>query len=115
MVCAGEAKEGNGQHRQSAHVISNQTEPKPASAGSLLTSDEVADLSGYRKPSAQVRWIQQNGLPFLIGGDGRPKVLRDVVERRLGADPTIKAREPKLRLRQAQETFRKKGQRTTDR
>lgn len=114
MVCTGEAKEGNGQHRQLAGMIARAADSKPAPAGFLLTSDEVMDLSGYSKPSAQNRWLEQNGLPFLIGGDGRPKVLRNVVERRLGAEPTVKAREPQLRLRQVKETFSKKGKHSTD-
>lgn len=64
----------------------------------LLNADEVADLSGYQKPSAQARWLKQNDFPFVIGGDGRPKVLRQVVEARLGGKPSEKKREPKLHL-----------------
>ena len=66
----------------------------------LLTADEVADLTGYQKPAAQVRWLLENGLPYLLGGDGKPKVLRSLVVRRLGGEvesgPPV--REPQLRL-----------------
>lgn len=65
----------------------------------LLTADEVAELSGYQKPSAQARWLRQNDFPFVMGGDGRPKVLRQVVETRLGGKSTEKKREPQLNLR----------------
>lgn len=68
----------------------------------LLTTEEVADLSGYQKPSAQARWLKQNNFPFVVGGDGRPKVLRQVVETRLGGKSTEKKREPQLQLRSGQ-------------
>ncbi|MNW13845.1 hypothetical protein D3C71_2118980 [compost metagenome] len=63
----------------------------------VLTAVELAELSGYRKPSAQARWLERNRFPFVMGGDGQPKVLRQVVEIRLGAAPAVK-REPQLRL-----------------
>lgn len=76
--------------------------------GFLLTIKELEDLSGYSKPSAQARWLEQNGLPFLIGGDGRLKVLRQVVEQRLGAPPDEKKREPQLRFTRPGEVSRRK-------
>lgn len=41
----------------------------------LLTRDQVKDLSGYRKPSCQIRWLKKQGLPFFVGADGYPRVL----------------------------------------
>jgi hypothetical protein len=70
----------------------------------LLTSEEVADLSGHQKPSAQARWLKQNDFPFVTGGDGHPKVLRLVVETRLGEKSIAKKREPQLRLRSGQQS-----------
>lgn len=67
-------------------------------ASFLLTSEELEVLSGYRKPTAQSRWLKQNDFPFVLGGDGRPKVLRQVVEARLGGKVTEIKREPQLRL-----------------
>lgn len=66
----------------------------------LLTTDEVADLTGYQKPTAQVRWLLDNGLPYLLGGDGKPKVLRSLVVRRLGGEAAKESpeREPQLRF-----------------
>ncbi|WP_423359656.1 DUF4224 domain-containing protein [Pseudomonas citronellolis] len=75
-----------------------QTSMTLSETGFLLTAEEVADLSGYSKPSAQARWLKSNGFPFVIGGDGRPKVLRQVVEQRLGATPVAQKREPQLML-----------------
>lgn len=66
----------------------------------LLTPQELTDLTGYQKPSAQMRWLTVQAIPFLVGGDGRPKVLRDVLTARLSTSPTsaVKKREPQLRL-----------------
>ncbi|MND86655.1 hypothetical protein D3C80_786300 [compost metagenome] len=66
----------------------------------LLTADEVADLTGYQQPTAQVGWLVENNLSYLLGGDGKPKVLRALVVRRLGgeAESGPPAREPQLRL-----------------
>lgn len=78
-----------------------QHEPRPAEKEMmLLTPQEVADLTGYRKPSAQIRWLDAQQIPYLIGGDGQPKVLRAPLVERLGgsvAQPSTK-QEPQLRL-----------------
>lgn len=63
----------------------------------FMTPEEVADLTGYQKPSAQIRWLEAERFGYVIGGDGQPKVLRDVVLSRLGAT-TKKKREPVLYL-----------------
>lgn len=65
----------------------------------LLSQLELIELSGYQKPSAQIRWLRSQGISYLVGGDGLPKVLRSVVEARLGGAPTSIARkEPQLRF-----------------
>lgn len=63
----------------------------------FMTAQEVADLTGYQKPSAQIRWLTAEKFGFVVGGDGRPKVLRDVVLSRLGAVKSSR-KEPQLRL-----------------
>ena len=63
----------------------------------FLTPEEVAALTGYQKPSAQIRWLSAERFGYVIGGDGHPKVLRDVVLSRLGAVKTSR-KEPQLRL-----------------
>lgn len=65
----------------------------------LLTPQELAELTGYQKPSAQMRWLTAQRIPYLMGGDGKPKVLRDpLVERLGGKRPAVSKREPKLYL-----------------
>ncbi len=63
----------------------------------FMTPEEVADLTGYQKPSAQIRWLQAEKFGYVVGGDGQPKVLREVVLSRLGSVKPNK-REPQLRL-----------------
>lgn len=66
----------------------------------LLTPEEVAELSGYQKPAAQIRWFKAQCIPYLVGGDGRPKVLRQLVVERLGGSAgwVTDKPEPQLRL-----------------
>jgi len=50
----------------------------------FLTLDELRDLTGYALPAYQCRWLDRRGYPFETTGNGRPKVLRGYVEKRLG-------------------------------
>lgn len=65
----------------------------------FLTPEELEQLTGYQKASAQGRWLTRERLPFVKGGDGKLKVLRLAVEQRLGAPKKRSDREPQLRLR----------------
>ena len=53
----------------------------------FLTAEEIADLTGIKRPSAQVLWLRSNGWPVEVDVAGRPKLLRAVVEARMGAVP----------------------------
>jgi len=64
----------------------------------FFNKEEVAEFTGYRKPSAQIRWLQAQQFGFVVGGDGMPKVLRRVVISRLGGQTTQK-KSPELRLK----------------
>lgn len=63
----------------------------------FLTEAELQTLSGKVKPSAQVRWLKAEKIAFIIGGDGKVKVLRDLVVARLGGAAQTRP-EPQLRL-----------------
>lgn len=63
----------------------------------FMTSEEVAALTGRTRPSAQIRWLEERRFGYVIGADGRPKVLKDVVLARLGSTQQ-QTREPRLRL-----------------
>lgn len=53
----------------------------------FLTADELADLTGFKRPGAQYRWLRDEGWPVKQDAKGRPLLLRSVVEARLGAVP----------------------------
>lgn len=63
----------------------------------FLTESELQTLSGKVKPSAQMRWLKAEKIAYITGGDGKPKVLRDLVVARLGGTGQTRP-EPQLRL-----------------
>ena len=63
----------------------------------FLTHEEVAELTGYVKSSAQIKWLKAGRYGFAIDGYGKPKVLRQVVIARLGG--AEEKRQPVLRFK----------------
>ncbi|QEY70460.1 DUF4224 domain-containing protein [Pseudomonas denitrificans (nom. rej.)] len=63
----------------------------------FMTPEEVADLTGRTRASAQIRWLDEHLLGYVLDANGRPKVLREVVLSRLGSSKQQK-KEPRLRL-----------------
>jgi hypothetical protein len=51
----------------------------------FLTADEIADLTGLKRPTAQYLWLRDNGWPVELDARKRPRLLRAVVEARMGA------------------------------
>lgn len=45
----------------------------------FLTNEAVADLTGHPRPAIQVRWLRTNAIPFILGGDGHPKVPKQAL------------------------------------
>lgn len=66
-----------------------------AEVNMFLTADEVADLTGLKRPTAQASWLRANGWPVEVDAAGRPKVLRAVVEARMGAMSTEAKERPR--------------------
>lgn len=64
----------------------------------FMTPEEVADLTGRTRASAQIRWLDEHLFGYVVGADGRPKVLREIVLSRLGSTRQQK-KEPRLNLR----------------
>lgn len=50
----------------------------------FLTDEEIQALTDYTSAKAQCRWFSRNAYPFEVSSRGRPRVLRSVVEDRLG-------------------------------
>lgn len=59
----------------------------------FLTREELRDLTDYKRPSDQIRWLTEHGYRFDVGASGRPKVLRSFVGNRLenGKKPRTKS------------------------
>jgi hypothetical protein len=76
-----------------AYVTSLLT-PRVASCSMLLTKAQLAELSGYQRPSAVRRWLISEGIKFLLGADGWPRVHEQEVERFLVGGRAKRVREP---------------------
>jgi hypothetical protein len=63
----------------------------------FLSQTELADLTGRKRASSQIRWLAQAGIRHVLAADGRPRVLRQEVERAMLGGQTAK-REPHLRV-----------------
>jgi hypothetical protein len=61
----------------------------------FLTTGELAELTGYRRPSAQIRWLRAHGWRFIVNAQRRPIIDRGFYERRmLGENSTSERVEP---------------------
>lgn len=49
----------------------------------FLTADELRELTGLTRWSAQIRWLNDRGWPYAVRADGRPVVSRREAERQL--------------------------------
>lgn len=45
----------------------------------FLTIAELVALTGYKRRSCIIRWLQDNGFAFRVGADGYPRVLEEHV------------------------------------
>lgn len=52
----------------------------------FLSKIEIERLSGYRSRACQRRWCLQNGVQFMLRGDGSLVVLKQHVEELLGSE-----------------------------
>jgi hypothetical protein len=62
------------------------------------TREELCRLAGRSRPSAVARWLDQQGIPYLPGADGWPRVAVSVIMARLGGAMAASSREPELVL-----------------
>ncbi len=57
----------------------------------FLEHDELVTLTGYKRPADQIRWLGENGVPYMVNRLKRPVVRRDfetqVAEPELGPVP----------------------------
>jgi hypothetical protein len=49
----------------------------------ILSPQELEELTEYKRPADQIKWLRSKGIPFFLGAKGNPKVLRDsLIDRR---------------------------------
>jgi hypothetical protein len=65
----------------------------------VASPDELKRLTGLMRPSAIKRYLDDEGIPYMIGADGWPRVLQAVLLERLGGKRKPPSNEPMLRLR----------------
>lgn len=63
----------------------------------FLSPEELRNLTDLKRPDAIGRWLKANGYAFDVSASGWPKVLRSLLELRLGA-PIQNTKRPQLRL-----------------
>lgn len=57
----------------------------------FISSQDLAELTASKHSAIQARWLRANGFPFILGGDGVPKVVRQTLLDKVGlADPDTK-------------------------
>lgn len=60
----------------------------------VLSQEDIAALTGYSRPSAQVRWLRQHGWRFSVNALGKPAVAVAEFNRRMvGGSSTMKHQE----------------------
>lgn len=67
----------------------------------FLTPDDLQNLTGLKRQAAIKAWLKAEGIRYIEGADGWPRVLQSVVLARLGEKAPPPQREPQLRLRHA--------------
>jgi hypothetical protein len=48
----------------------------------VLTRSDLFELTGYKQAAALKKWLTTNGLPYYMGADGWPRVLKQSLENR---------------------------------
>ena len=55
-------------------------------SSTFLDSEELRELTGYKRPADQIRWLQTNGVPHFVNALRRPVASKDL----LAAKPTAR-------------------------
>lgn len=50
----------------------------------FLSEEELVELTECSQAAAQMRWLSGRGWPFEVSAKGRPRVLRLVMEKKMG-------------------------------
>lgn len=64
----------------------------------FLTPMEVKQLTGKCFAATQCAVLRERGIKFILDGNGKPKVLRAEIERRLGSEQASAQTEPNFNV-----------------
>ena len=56
----------------------------------FLTRDELEELTGYVRPSAQIRWLRENAVRHFVAAGGHPRVPRSEIDVQAPPARTVK-------------------------
>ena len=62
----------------------------------VVDFSDLQALSGYRQVSKVVDWLRENGIRFVVGGDGKPRTTSDMLEEDLDGQKERKKAAPIL-------------------
>ena len=62
----------------------------------IMTERELIELTAYKQAKGQVRMLREWGIPFVVGRDGRPRVLREHLKIVAGGGAARREAEPNL-------------------
>ena len=60
---------------------------------SVIDFPELQLLSGYKQVSKVISFLQENGIPFVLGGDGRPRTTNEMIKEVLRDEPATESTE----------------------
>ena len=46
----------------------------------VIDFHDLQVLSGYKQPTRVIDWLKQNGVSFVVGGDGKPRTTSDLLQ-----------------------------------
>ncbi|MHB8473224.1 MAG: DUF4224 domain-containing protein [Gammaproteobacteria bacterium] len=64
----------------------------------FLTLAELEILTGYKRPSCQIKWLKAMRFRYQVSATGRPVVARIEVERNLTSRPEAIKDRPRLEM-----------------
>lgn len=55
----------------------------------FLDDEDLRRLTGYKRAPAQARWLESNGIPFILNRLGRPVVRREALSELRSPEPEL--------------------------
>ena len=63
---------------------------------SVVEFEQLQALSGYKQVTKVIDWCREQGLKFVIGGDGKPRTFDDYLREAIDGEPKQKEVAPVL-------------------